>query len=219
MPAWVIDLIITILILGMTYALTSEGLWGAALTFFNILFSALIALNFYETLAQLIVDNASAVAPYADVICLGGLFLITFILLKVATEQIAPTMVRYPNPVYHLGRLIFGAGASIMAAAFLLLVFHVAPVDRHVFGVIDYEYKPPWGFGLDRKMLAFFQYTTGNTFPRYGSGLGQPGSEYADTYVFDPRGAWLLDHQNARPFPEDGSGKVIEPESTGAPAA
>lgn len=216
MPSWVIDLVITILILGMTYALTSEGLWGAALAFFNVLFSAVIALNFYEPLAQLLADNVSAVASFADVICLGLLFLVTFVVLKVVTESIAPTMVRFPTPVYHLGRLIFGAGASIIAAAFLLLLFHVAPVDRHIFGVIDYDYKPPWKFGLDRKMLAFFQYTTGNTFPRTGSGLGQPGSEYADTFVFDPRGAWLLEHQNARPFPSDGTGKV--PEQEAAPA-
>jgi hypothetical protein len=219
MPPWVIDLIITILILGMTYALTSEGLCGAALTFFNVLFSALIALNFYEPLAQMLVDNASAMASYADVLCLGGLFLVTFIILKIVTEKIAPTMVRFPTPVYHIGRLVFGAGASIMAAAFLLLVFHVSPVDRHMFGVIDYNYKPPWGFGLDRKMLAFFQYSTGNTFPRYGSGLGQVGSEYGDTYVFDPRASWLPDHQNARPYPSDGSGMVIESETSEAPEA
>ena len=41
----------------MTYALTSEGLWGAALMFFNVLFAGLIAFNFYEPLAELLVAN------------------------------------------------------------------------------------------------------------------------------------------------------------------
>ena len=47
----VIDLIIAVLILGLTYVLTSEGLWGSALMFFNVLFAAMIAFNFYEPLA------------------------------------------------------------------------------------------------------------------------------------------------------------------------
>ena len=34
--AIIIDLIIVGLILGLTYALTSEGLWGSALMFFNV---------------------------------------------------------------------------------------------------------------------------------------------------------------------------------------
>ena len=41
----------------MTYALTSEGLWGAALMFFNVLFAGIIAFNFYEPLAALLVEQ------------------------------------------------------------------------------------------------------------------------------------------------------------------
>ena len=47
----IVDLVIVALIAGMTWALMSEGAWGAALMFFNVLFAGLIALNFYETLA------------------------------------------------------------------------------------------------------------------------------------------------------------------------
>ncbi len=211
MPPWVIDAVITVLILGMTYALTSEGLWGAVLVFFNVLFSALIALNFYEPLAQLLATNVSAMSSWADVLCLMGIFLITLIILKVTTESIAPSMVRFPPAVYQIGRLVFGLAGACVTAAFLLLAFHTAPVSRHMFGVIDYKYKPPWGWGFDHKLLGFFQYSTGNIFTRFGSGLGRPGTEYADTYVFDPRGAWLIDHQNARPFPTSGEGKVPDP--------
>ena len=53
-PRSIIDLVFGFLILLMTYALSSEGLWGAALMFFNVLFGGLIAFNFYEPLARLI---------------------------------------------------------------------------------------------------------------------------------------------------------------------
>src|SRR3954465_11938613 len=97
--AVVVDLLIVAVILGMTWALMSEGLWGAALMFFNILFSALIAFNFYETLAQLIVDNAGEWATgFADTFCLSVLFLVTLILLRLTTATLGPAMVRFPSP-------------------------------------------------------------------------------------------------------------------------
>ena len=51
MPPVIIDIVTLVLILGMTYALASEGLWGAALQFFNALFAGIIAFNFYEPMA------------------------------------------------------------------------------------------------------------------------------------------------------------------------
>ena len=71
----VADLVIAGLILGLTYALTSEGLWGAALMFFNVLFAGMIAFNFYEPVAALIdrtginwgFSDTLSIARHADV--------------------------------------------------------------------------------------------------------------------------------------------------------
>ena len=88
---------IAVLMLGVTYALASEGLWGAALMFFNLLFSGLLAFNFYEPLANLLAQNAAPVSGYADTLCLLGIFLVSLVILRVITESIAPAMVRFPN--------------------------------------------------------------------------------------------------------------------------
>ena len=66
----VINLIVAVVILGVTYALASEGLWGAALMFFNVLFGGLIAFNFYEPLAKLLADNVPLLSGFADTACL-----------------------------------------------------------------------------------------------------------------------------------------------------
>src|SRR5208282_637104 len=108
MPA-IIDLIIVGLVLGLTWALTSEGLWGSALMFFNVLFGAMIAFNFYEPLARLI-DLTGIGWGFSDTLCMLGLFCISVLLLRMTTETIAPAMVRFPTPVYHMGRLVFGFG-------------------------------------------------------------------------------------------------------------
>src|SRR4051812_1048399 len=102
----VVDLMIVGLILGMTYALMSEGAWGAALMFFNVLFAGLIAFNFYEPLATLLAGQVSAMAAWADMLCLMLLFVISLVILRIITESIAPAMVRFPTPIFHIGRVV-----------------------------------------------------------------------------------------------------------------
>src|ERR1700733_4833123 len=109
----IINLIIVGLIVGLTYVLTAEGLWGSALMFFNILFGALIAFNFYEPLAVLL-DSTKIGWGFSDTLCLMGLFCLSVLLLRMTTETIAPAQVKFPVPLYHAGRLIFGLGGAVV---------------------------------------------------------------------------------------------------------
>lgn len=208
MPAIVIDLVIGFFILLMTYVVSSEGLWGAALMFFNVLFGGLIAFNFYEPLARLI-DSTGIGWGFSDTLSMLSIFCVATMLLRMTTETIAPAMVRFPIPIYHAGRLFFALATTLVTMAILILSFHTAPVHKKIFGVIDYKYKPPFGLGLDHQWLGFFQHTTGAIFARYGSGTRDPfgeygknGNERVPVRVFDPRATWLLTHQDARPYGE-----------------
>lgn len=222
MPPIVIDLVLAALILGMTYALMSEGLWGAALMFFNILFAGIIAFNFYEPLAGLLASNVGFIAGFADMLCLLGLFLVALVILRLTTETLAPAMVRFPMPVYHAGRIFFAFAGATVTVAILLLGLECAPVHKKLLGVVDYKYKPPFGRGLDHEWLGFFQYTTGSVFANNNSGTRDPFGEYGTAKVFDPRSEWLLNHQDARPH---GEGEVLSGDGGeggtegGAPAA
>jgi uncharacterized membrane protein required for colicin V production len=206
MPPAALDGIVLLLALGMGYALASEGLWGAALMTLNILFAGLIALNFYEPLAVIIAENLGFLSGFADTLSLLGIFAVALIALRIGTEMLAPAMVRFPGPVYFLGRWLFGLAGGAMVIGFLLLAFHTAPVHKQIFGVIDYKHAPPFKMGFDHHWLAFFQYTTGQVFASYGSGSRDPFGEYRDSKVFDPRAEWLLQHQEARPY---GEGAVL----------
>lgn len=214
MPPWVFEAILSVVILGLTYALYSEGLWGAALVTLNLVVALLVALNFYEPLAALIDTNLSFLAGFGDVICLGLLFLVTFVALKAFTENVAPTMVRFPAIVDVIGRISFALLGALITAGVIVLLFHVAPVSKKIFGAVDYQSKPPFGAGLDHKLLAFFQWSTGKIFTRYPGGVTDPFGEFGGAAAFDPRGDWLIRHQNARPAGDD---VVPEPEAA-APA-
>lgn len=199
MPSWVIDIVLSALVLGMTYALMSEGLWGSVLMFFNVVFSAIIALNFYEPLAQLLATNVTFLSGFSDTLTLTAIFIVSLVILRLTTETLAPAMVRFPTPLYHLGRVIFALGGSAVTIGFIVLAFHTAPVHKKIFGVVDYSYAPPFKLGFDRNLLGFFQWTTGAIFPTYGT-VRDPHGEYGNAKVFDPRAEWLIDHQDNRPY-------------------
>jgi hypothetical protein len=218
--ALIIDLIVVVLVLGLTYALTSEGLWGAALMFFNVLFGALITFNFYEPLARLL-DSTGIPWGFSDTLCMLLLFSITVMILRMTTETIAPAQVRFPAPIYQVGRLVFGLGGAAITIAIVILAFHCAPVYKKIFGVVDFNSKPPFGLGLDHQFLGLFQHETGAVFTNYGAnGVRDPFSEYGGPNrlrlnFFDPKGQWLIDHQNARPYGTD----TVPASEEAAPAA
>ena len=201
----IIDLIIAFLILGLTYALTSEGLWGSALMFFNVLFGALIAFNFYEPLAKLL-DSTGIGWGFSDTLCLMLLFSVSVLVLRMTTETIAPAQVRFPMMVYNIGRLVFGLGGALITMSIVILAFHCAPVYKKIFGVVDYNSKPPFGLALDHRFLGLFQHETGDVFTNYSAnGQRDPHGQYGGPNrlrlnFFDPKGEWLINHQNARPY-------------------
>jgi hypothetical protein len=214
-----------LLILGMAYALSSEGLWGACLMFFNVVFAGLIAFNFYEPLAQLLAENVTFLSGFADTLCLLGLFIVAVTILRLTTETLGPAMVRFPAPLYHLGRLFFGLACGALTVAILLLGFETAPVHKKIFGVIDYKALVPFKMGIEREWLAFFQYTTGQIFVTHSPDSRDPFAQYGDAKVFDPRAEWLLNHQEARPYGEesilgdDQGGGAAPAAGGGAPAS
>ena len=200
-----VDLFVLALVGGMTYALMSEGLWGAALMFFNALFAALISFNFYEPLAQLIVDNVGSetVSSFADSVSMMVIFVVSLLLLRLTTESVSPSMVRFPTPVYHLGRIVFGLGGAMIMMAMLLLGYQTSPVQKKMLGVMDYKHKPFYTERFDRDFLAFFQYTTGYTFARNGVGESrtQAGGVPRPAHAVRPQGAEWPSGPPAGPAP------------------
>ncbi|QEH37779.1 Colicin V production protein [Aquisphaera giovannonii] len=222
----VTDLVISFMIVLMTYVVSSEGLWGAALMFFNVVFSGMIAFNHYEPLARLI-DSTGIGWGFSDTLAMLSIFCVSLLIFRMTTETIAPAMVRFPTPVYHAGRLVFALGTSLVLTSIILLSFHAAPVHKRVFGAMDWKYKPPFGMGLDHHWLGFFQYATKEVFPRYDGGgttvsSGNRGQRVKVRY-FDPKARWLLDHQEARPYGtesilDDSGGSGGEAGGGGSPA-
>ena len=79
-------------------------------------------------------------------------------------ETVAPAQVRFPVPIYQIGRLVFGLGGAAITLAIIILAFHCAPIHKKIFQAVQYDTNPPFGLGLDHHLLGLFQKETGGPF-------------------------------------------------------
>ncbi len=204
--AMLIDVIIAGLVLGVWYALISEGLWGAALMFFNVTFGAMIAFNFYEPLARML-DSTGIGWGFSDTLCMLGLFIVSVLLLRMTTETLAPAMVRFPPPVYQIGRFIFGLGAPRSLWRSSSWRFTRRRCTRRSSTRLPTRASRRSGSGSTINGWAF-----SSTRPARSS----PVREWARATRFTSTGAadrsrclipcaeWLIVHQDKRPYKSDG---------------
>ncbi len=142
--------------------------------FFNVLFGGIDRVQLLRTAGHAARFDRHRLGVFRHALPAGLVLRFRHCLLRMTTETIAPAQVRFPMPVYHLGRLVFGLGGAVVTMSIIILAFHAAPVHKKIFDVVDYQSKPPFGLGLDHQFLGFFQHETGAVFARYGVGQRDP---------------------------------------------
>ncbi|QDT17703.1 CvpA family protein [Alienimonas californiensis] len=176
-----IDLILLALWGGVTYFVANEGALGAVTTFFCVVLSGLLAMNFFEPLAEAI-GGSDFLRERADVICLLGLFAAFVTGMRLACEQIAPRLLELPAPAYHGLRWVFGAATGYVTMAILLTALHVSPLPRTFLGFApERGFSKPGGnlFDVDapdRRWLAFTRYVSLNPLKKGGGNRLEDGN-------------------------------------------
>jgi hypothetical protein len=171
-----IDFLLLLIIGVVAWCVASEGPWGAGLTFLAVLFSGLIAMNWFEPLAGAL---DGIVGPTrSDVIALLALFAGGVLLFRFATEYLMPTYVEVHGLVYNVFRWGLGLAAGYVTMAILLTALHVAPLPREFIGFRP-ERKNLFEFAApDRQWLALTQYVSENSLQKpYGPWFDAPRFE------------------------------------------
>ena len=106
-----IDIALLAVIGGVAYFVAKEGALGAVSTFFCVVLSGLLAMNFFEPLAGLL--DRSGLGERADVVALLGLFAALVTGMRLACEAIAPRMLELPVAVFHALRWAGGVGTVL----------------------------------------------------------------------------------------------------------
>lgn len=164
----IINLLLLLIFGVVTWCVASEGAWGAGIVMLSVIFSGLLAMNFFESLAVAL--EGTLPSDYADVVALTGLFTGFVFLIRLGTERIAPTEIELPAPVYQAGRWGFAAVAGYVTMAFLLTALHTAPLPREFVGFRP-ERKNFLGITApDRQWLGFTQHVSEKVFRNHVGG-------------------------------------------------
>jgi hypothetical protein len=167
-----------------------QGLFRAALQFVNVLLCGLLTFNFWEPLAHSLGSLSPSMDPYADALWLATLFVLFFVVLRLATLLLAPTVVAFPPLVQRLGACVFGALTGYLLAGFLICMLQTLPLPERFFG-----YDPGTGMGMhgpDRVWLALTHRASGVVFDRPGD----------DERWFDADASFVHRHARYRRFRE-----------------
>ncbi|HEX6985951.1 MAG TPA: CvpA family protein [Planctomycetaceae bacterium] len=190
MDIGLIDFLIVAVIALVTWCVAAEGAVGAGTIFFAAVLSGLVAMNFFEPLADAL-DGASFIGERADMIALLGLFGVFVTLARLAAERISPTFISLQGLAYDVGRWGFGFLTGYLTAAILLTALHTAPLPREFWGFRPERNNLFGAFAPDRQWIGFVQYVTEKPFARRQS-VPHPvtGEYYAMPRVFDGRTAF-----------------------------
>jgi hypothetical protein len=157
----IFGLILLLIVAGVTWCVAGEGAWGAVLTFLSVLFAGLLAMNFFEPLANLLDSMiGSGVEDYSDLVALLGLFALFTFLLRLASDNISPTEIEVDGRLHQVARWLFGLATGYLTMAILLTSLHTAPLPRSFLGFKPeaanfFEISAP-----DRQWLGFTQHVS-----------------------------------------------------------
>ncbi len=146
----------------------SEGMWGAALRFVNVVTAALLATNFWEPLARLLENNVSeSVTYWWDFLSWWGIFALALFVLRFATGKVSRVKVRFLAIVNKLGGAFFAALVGVVMVCAVNFTIHLAPLgEKAMFG--GFDPAKPVVFKPDRQWWGFMSRVSRGAFSRIG---------------------------------------------------
>lgn len=176
-----INLVLLVILFGVTYFVAMEGPQGAAVTLFAVVLSGLIAMNLFEPLA--IFFSSNFIGSYEwqhrwDIIALLLIFAGGVTLIRLMGDQLFPTYAEVGGMLYEISRWGLGFATGYITMAILLTSLHVAPLPREFIGFTP-EGQNFLNFAApDRQWLAFTQYVSEKSLKVGGTPRIFDGAEF-----------------------------------------
>lgn len=174
-----IDLFLLAVVGVVTWCVASEGAWGAALSLLGVLFAGLLAMNYFEPLAetmQVALGLGVSWNNRLDFVAMMLLFIGFIFAFRIGSEQIMPNFI-HVHPLAHDGvRWVAAAATGYLTMAILLTSLHTAPLPRTFFGFTPERNNFLGMSAPDRQWLGFVQYVTEKSFRNGANGKIFDGS-------------------------------------------
>jgi len=158
-----IDIVLLAIVAVVTWCVASEGIVGAALMLFHVLFAGLLTMNFYEPLAIWLERNAALTGVWSlrlDFMVMVGFFTLAVLGLRSLTDYLLPHDVIVDAYVYDIGRWLCGLLTGYITMAFLLTSLHTSALPREFIGFRPERNNLFNVVAPDRQWLGLTQYVS-----------------------------------------------------------
>src|SRR5262245_7389399 len=173
----------------------NEGMWGAAITFVNVLLAAVLATNLFEPLANWLESMMPGFTYFWDFVALWLAFALCLVLLRLTTDLISRHRVKFKKPVDIGGGVFFAIWTGWLMVQFTLFSLHLAPLSRNFMGFQEKPETHMFVFDLapDRNWLSFMHaQSSGGALAR------TPPPTDPNAFVFDPQGEFIMKYAARR---------------------
>jgi hypothetical protein len=180
-----------------------QGLWSNAIALINMLLAMMLAFNYFEPVAELLERVDRSYTYLWDFVALWGVFVLSFILLRLLTDLLSRYKVVFDFWVEMAGRSILALWIAWLLVAFICASLHTAPLGPHPLG---FQRSPTAGnfLGLapDRHWLGFMQSRSRGALSRAESDPAKLSpveqDRNAKVRIFDPESKFVLKYFHRR---------------------
>lgn len=111
-----------------------QGLWSNAVAFVNIWIAALLSFSLMEPITNKLQESMSGFGYLIDFIIVWILFAVIYGVLRIVTDKISPTRLRFPEMFELVGRSVMAVINAYVLTMFMTATLHAAPLERDAFG-------------------------------------------------------------------------------------
>ena len=131
-------MVFTILMFVVFAAVTAfsvrDGIWTSTIRLFNVLFAALLATTFFESLASFLEGPLGSYTYLLDFLAIWGIFSCSYLVLRVLTDQASACFVKFPGVFDRYIGMGVGFLTGLVFLSFTLFAMHTAPLQKEYWG-------------------------------------------------------------------------------------
>lgn len=177
-------LLIFLIVVGLLWF---QGLWSNAITLINTTLASMVALNYFEPVADLVQKQSPSYKYLWDFLALWVLFALTFGILRLATDMLSRRRVMFEFWTEMVGRSVLAIWVAWIFIGFTCATLHTAPLEASFMGFQKtYESGNFLGMSPGKQWLGFMQSRSQGALSR-----GTPR-------VFDPDSDFILKYHQRR---------------------
>ncbi len=184
-----LTLIMCLVLFACVAMLYNDGMWSNAIRLINVITAGLLAMNFFEPLANWLEQMQPSYTYFWDFTVLWGLFIIFSIIFRLLTDRVSQVKVKFLKMADQIGSGVLSLWIGWVMVCFTMVTVHVAPLARNcLFDSFQPEQRMFFSLAPDRQWLAFTQKMS----------QGPYECSATEKTMFDPQGEFLLRYATRR---------------------